>query len=449
MTDETRVERSKFELGRPPAAIDAGELPWGYGENRITAIVRDPDSAYVYWEITDEGIAGARKRLGPAGADGWCNLRVYDTTGRDFDGTNANHYFDVRVDRADREHYFMIRRPTATMHVEIGIKTHEGFFQAIARSGRAEFPRSWPSPNGSVDWMTVTSDGAPPCVAPYRSRFAGQVPPLPTWVPQHDVWESPVAYESAGEVHTWQVDEWRTEWRGGLRFVRWVGPADASEEIHTEWREGPVSIELVDPERIVVELLGELPVHFETEGTELIVYGPWKVTIRSSDATPRRRVLSEWSVRWVKATTPMIERWGWVVERQRVAGYEREVVMQGASEQRTLLERGASERWRLGASERMWMGASEWAARGGSETLFAGASQWVYGGASALLYRGASERIGASERWRSSLGGSEWFGGSAWVGGSAAFADPPRESYAERWTNRPDDADGALEKGGS
>ena len=85
-----------IEPERTRAEIDAGELPWGYGENRITVIVRDPDSAYLYWEIDDEGIAAARSRLGPAGTRGWCNLRIYDTTGREFDGTNANDYFDLR-----------------------------------------------------------------------------------------------------------------------------------------------------------------------------------------------------------------------------------------------------------------------------------------------------------------------------------------------------------------
>src|SRR5262249_36120517 len=138
-----------------------------------------PDSAYVYWEITDPGIEAARRRLGPEGASGWCNLRVYDTTGRDFDGTNANDYFDIGVDRNDREYYLMIRRPTSSMHVEIGIKTRDGYFQPIARSGRADFPRNAPSLNGSLEWITVTSDDAPPSVAPYRSRYRGPEPPLP------------------------------------------------------------------------------------------------------------------------------------------------------------------------------------------------------------------------------------------------------------------------------
>ena len=152
---------SSIEPERTRAEIDAGELPWGYGENRITVVVRDPDSAYLYWEIDDEGIAAARSRLGKAGERGWCNLRIYDTTGREFDGTNANDYFDLTVDRADREYYVMIRRPASSMHAEVGIKTDEGFFQAISRSGRADFPRSSPSPNATLEWMTITSDGAP------------------------------------------------------------------------------------------------------------------------------------------------------------------------------------------------------------------------------------------------------------------------------------------------
>ncbi|MGH7439164.1 MAG: DUF4912 domain-containing protein [Polyangiaceae bacterium] len=182
MSGEDRVEKAKFDLGGPVAGdtdIDQGDLPWSYGEDRVTALVIDPDSAYVYWELTDEALGGARARLGPSGAQGWCNLRVYDVTGRDFDGTNASSYFDVRVERNDRDHFLNLRRPGSTATVEIGVKTTEGYFQAIVRSGRADFPRAAPSPGGAVEWREVAgpAPGAiPPCVAPYRSRFAGPAP---------------------------------------------------------------------------------------------------------------------------------------------------------------------------------------------------------------------------------------------------------------------------------
>lgn len=183
MSGEDRVEKAKFDLGGPGAGdrdIDAGDLPWSYGEDRVTALVIDPDSAYVYWELTDEALAGARARLGPAGAHGWCNLRVYDVTGRAFDGTDASSYFDVRVERDDREHFLTLRRPGSQLIVEIGVKTSEGYFQAIVRSGRVDFPRASVSPDGSVEWKEVAPAGMPPpCVAPYKSRFSGPEPPVP------------------------------------------------------------------------------------------------------------------------------------------------------------------------------------------------------------------------------------------------------------------------------
>jgi hypothetical protein len=394
--EDMRAEQAKFALGGAAPSIDAGELPWSYGEDRITAMVRDPESAYLYWEITDEGIAAARAQLGEAGQHGWCNLRVYDTSGRAFDGTNANDYFDIRVDRLDREYFLMIRRPSSSMHVEIGIKSHEGYFQPIARSGRADFPRSSPSPDTSLEWSTVTGGDLPACVAPFHSRYAGPPPSLPgrEGAGYFDVWRAgyvpSIAEEHAADGHRsrvtsathtrtfehrahierwWHLDEWRVDWRAGLRFFRW--------EHH-------------DPNRVVVELLGEEPAHFAIEGGEMVAYGPWKHTIRSFDHGSGRRTLATWSVRWIRASTPMIERWEGTAERHVLSGYEREHVAAGASEQHRLLERGASEIWRLGASERMWIGASEWHAAGGSEAA------WRAMGASGALLLGASGHVGAS-----------------------------------------------------
>jgi hypothetical protein len=409
-------------------------VPWGYGDNRITAMVRDPDSAYLYWEITEEGIADARRRLGPAGAHGWCNLRVYDTTGRDFDGTNANDYFDIGVDRSDREYFLMIRRPTSSMHAEIGIKTHEGYFQPIARSGRADFPRNSPSPNTHLEWMTVTSDNAPPCAGPYRSRYGGPEPQLPgrEGAGYVDVWRAGYApsmpqeqaatpareHASWSGMHRtterrveierwWHLDEWRSEWRAGMRFLR------------------PESF---DPQRFAIELLGEVPEHVLVEGGEMTIYGPWRVTILGFEKEPQRRVLATWSVRGVRASTPVIERWERFVEVQRVAEWQREHVTLGASEQQVLLERGASELWRIGASERMWLGASEWMAGGASETMFLGGSQLAFLGASVFL--GASMFAGASE----ALGASR-------IGGAS---EQTPHATGERWASRPDaDAAGA------
>src|SRR6516164_5125211 len=99
----------KFDLGHPTAeAADVERIPWGYGQDRVTTMVVDPEHLYVYWEVTDEAIEQARGRLGLGGRDAWLNLRVYDVTSRIFDGTNAYTYFDHSVSRADRQWFFFI-----------------------------------------------------------------------------------------------------------------------------------------------------------------------------------------------------------------------------------------------------------------------------------------------------------------------------------------------------
>lgn len=426
MSDEVRVERSKFELGAPEAThdVDAGELPWGYGQDRITALVRDPDSAYLYWEITDVGIAAARSRLGPAGAHGWCTLRIYDTTGCDFDGTNANDYFDIRVERADREHFVMVRRPGTSMTVEIGIKTHEGYFQPIARSGRADFPRNAPSPHTSLEWMTVTSPDTPPSAAPYRSRYRGPEPHLPgrEGAGYFDVWraafapsmpEPPPPEPRAGHLPSsaphqeraprrpahlerwWRLDEWRSERPAGLRFTPWTGSREEA-----AWRSGVFPFEAGDPERLAITLLGDTPIYWAEGESGFVAYGPWRVVIKSYEVPeehPTRRVLATWSMRWIQATTPLVERWVHSVERRVDFGYELSHGAIGASESYAVLQRGASELWRLGASERRAVGASEWAIGGASEFRPSGASRALFAGASAAL-QGASERLGASDK---------------------------------------------------
>ncbi|HVV51931.1 MAG TPA: DUF4912 domain-containing protein, partial [Polyangia bacterium] len=150
----------KFDLGPDADAAPMPQnIPWGYGYDRVTAMVVDPERLFVYWEVTDDAVAAARANLGATGAGAWLNLRVYDITGRLFDGTNAHHYFDHRIERHDRQWFFAINKPTSSTCVEVGLKSEEGYFVKIARSGRVEFPRREPAPGGAVEWLTVRAGG--------------------------------------------------------------------------------------------------------------------------------------------------------------------------------------------------------------------------------------------------------------------------------------------------
>jgi len=79
----------------------------------------------------------AERRTGPERV-------VVVRNGRLFDGTNAHSYFDHRVERHERQWFFGIDKPTSATCVELGLKSDEGYFVKIVRSGRVEFPRNEP-----------------------------------------------------------------------------------------------------------------------------------------------------------------------------------------------------------------------------------------------------------------------------------------------------------------
>jgi hypothetical protein len=425
----------KFDLGPDSQEKPTPQhIPWSYGQNRVTAMVVDPDKMFIYWECTDAAIDAARRALGPAGRDAWLSLRIYDVTGRLFDGTNAHSYFDQKLERSDRQWFLLIGKPTSVACVELGLKSLEGFFVKISRSGRVEFPRREPVGPNNVEWLTVNtaSGGA-------GHQFAG--PPAPAeggafgggTASQRGLHGVPdllngnglgagmgaaagVAGAPAGAHAFERRWEWRElvgggareAWQGERSHVEWIGPV-----IRSVWEAGPFTYAVQSPAYIEEWNDGTMTVRSE-HGQVHIVYGPWQVVIRGIGARAERRVLATWEIRRSWATsvgTASVEggRTGW----QSLAPGSSEWVAQGGSERSwlggsELRLGGASELFLVGASElrlggsseTLYAGGSEWLMRGASERLMRGASEWLFAGASERLYAGASERTyaGASER---------------------------------------------------
>ena len=417
----------KFDLGLAAAPAVDGErhIPWGHGQDRVTAMVVDPERLYVYWEVTDEAIAGARAGLGPGGPGAHLTLRVYDVTNRIFDGTNAHHYFDHTVARTDRQWFFFIGRPSATVVVELGLKSDEGYFVRVARSGRADFPRRQPAPGGRVEWLTVRSatgavdDPAVESRASLSGPGGGSAAPGPAH--ERDGGWAPDGFETgwmreARFVTAWaHWGEWSREWR-----IEWAGPI-----VRTTWDAGPFPFPVEPPRYVEERYEGALMVR-QVGGRAYVVHGPWQVIIRGLAARAERQVLAVWEIYRSWPAGPGVAarvvgasvgapgasetilgaselRWAAASELRLGGASERywlgasELRLGGASERSWI---GASEQRYLGASETLWGGASEWRARGASERVQLGASEWLQAGASERLYPGASERAwpGASEQ---------------------------------------------------
>jgi uncharacterized protein len=78
------VPESDVRTHSPAAAIppkehglveELGELPWAYGDGRLVALIRDPQTIYVYWDLSQQQIEQAFGGLGTARA----NLKLWNS----------------------------------------------------------------------------------------------------------------------------------------------------------------------------------------------------------------------------------------------------------------------------------------------------------------------------------------------------------------------------------
>jgi hypothetical protein len=106
-------------------------LPEEYGENALIAMVVDPNTVFVDWEIVPREIAGKEGKL---------ILRFHDVTGIEFDGQNANAVIDIDISRRVGNGFFDIRMPGRDVIVEAGVIRPEGTFHAVVRSEAVSFP---------------------------------------------------------------------------------------------------------------------------------------------------------------------------------------------------------------------------------------------------------------------------------------------------------------------
>lgn len=133
-----------------------GPLPDSYGKTRIVLQIRDPYWGHVYWEIGPETRSELRTRLGEAGyAKAVYLLRIYDVTGRAFNGSNAAGYQDLMVLESANSWYLHLGKADHEYVVDLGIITPSGIFIVIARSSRARTPRDQWSSTIDQQWKVA------------------------------------------------------------------------------------------------------------------------------------------------------------------------------------------------------------------------------------------------------------------------------------------------------
>jgi uncharacterized protein len=145
------VEANKFNLGSEEpelmslAAVDEslGDLPHGYGESRIVIMPRDPQWAYVYWDISNDEKEQKRHQGGQQLA-----LRLYDSTDRDLSHQPPHSIQEYPCDELAREWYLPIPVSDRDYVVELGYRCADGRWLVLNRSQPVRIPPMFPS-----DWI--------------------------------------------------------------------------------------------------------------------------------------------------------------------------------------------------------------------------------------------------------------------------------------------------------
>jgi hypothetical protein len=124
-----------------------------YSENRIVLMIRDPYWCFAYWDLTSEKQAEVITEI--SGGVVKLILRVYDVTGLDFNGANANRFMDIQVGEESNNWYLNVWAADHAYCVDLGLLHPDGKFVVLARSNVVTTPRDAISSVIDEEWMVV------------------------------------------------------------------------------------------------------------------------------------------------------------------------------------------------------------------------------------------------------------------------------------------------------
>jgi len=134
----TQPERRQADADQPKPSVAPADLPTSYGETGITAVIRDPEWLFVYWEVSD----GDRERVGlPRGAHNRpLVLRLVHLKPTDLSEDPAKPPTIVPVNDSVSSWYVKVPAAGRIFTVELATYSERGDLVVIARSEPVEAP---------------------------------------------------------------------------------------------------------------------------------------------------------------------------------------------------------------------------------------------------------------------------------------------------------------------
>ena len=153
---QVKVKEVSPASHKPPKDfVDNYDLPGSYNTTTLTLIARDPFWIYAYWEIARSSLESVRNEIGSDFDRSRIVLRMYNVTCIDFNGHNANHYFDIEVGHHANNWYINLWYDNVSYCAELGISVPNGRFFPLTRSNFVTTPRASSSNRSEQIWMEV------------------------------------------------------------------------------------------------------------------------------------------------------------------------------------------------------------------------------------------------------------------------------------------------------
>jgi hypothetical protein len=139
------IESNEDNLEIPLKPLDVPQrlqLPTSYDLDCLCAMVRNPKTVYLYWELSNTRKSFLEKNFGTDWSSIPKYLKIYHVTSIIFNGHNALREFEVPLPEMTNNWFITELEPNQTYVVELGIKTENGSFFTILRSNPIDTPRN-------------------------------------------------------------------------------------------------------------------------------------------------------------------------------------------------------------------------------------------------------------------------------------------------------------------
>ena len=153
---ETTADQAGTDPRLSSLEADLAPAPRPESETRVVFLPRDPQWAYVFWEISD----GDRQQAQQAGASQLC-LRVADVTGLSGGGSHPHTLQEVAVNSHATEWYLPVPLSDRDYRVELGYRKGGGGWISLATSAVARVPALHPSEQIYDQFVPFSLDTTP------------------------------------------------------------------------------------------------------------------------------------------------------------------------------------------------------------------------------------------------------------------------------------------------